>query len=141
MTATVTVTVTDFRRAMAYLIAPEADDYIAIMAVLEASITDLTPAEVASALRKAGTPLDARTVDVRLEQLRDWTAASARTDTSRILRYADPMARHWRYTATRLVGRCSGSWQRCSPVPRRCGRSRCRVSTGSSHPSSISPLT
>jgi Protein of unknown function (DUF2397) len=71
MTATVTVTVTDFRRAMAYLIAPEADDYIAIMAVLEASITDLRPAEVASALREAGTPLDARTVEVRLDQLRD----------------------------------------------------------------------
>ncbi|UOY03714.1 DUF2397 family protein [Blastococcus sp. PRF04-17] len=94
------VTVTDARRAMAYLVAPEADDYIAIMAVLEASVTDMTPAEVASALREASTPLNSDTVETRLDQLRDWTAASARTDTSRILRYADLMARNWRWTAT-----------------------------------------
>lgn len=94
------VAVTDSRRATAYLVAPEADDYIAVMAVLEASITDLTPAEVAQALQAAGTPLDERTVEARLDKLRDWTAASARTDTSRILRHADLLARNWRWTAT-----------------------------------------
>jgi hypothetical protein len=56
------VAVTDSRRAMAYLIAPYADEYVAIMAVLESSITDMTPVEVASALRMAGTPLDPRIV-------------------------------------------------------------------------------
>lgn len=94
------VAVTDSRRAMAYLIAPYADEYVSIMAVLESSITDLTPAEVAAALQSGGVPLDARTVEVRLDRLRDWTAASARTDSSRILRYADLMARNWRWTAT-----------------------------------------
>lgn len=94
------VAVTDSRRAMAYLIAPYADEYVSIMAVLESSITDLTPAEVAAALQAGGVPLDARTVEVRLDRLRDWTAASARTDSSRILRYADLMARNWRWTAT-----------------------------------------
>lgn len=58
--------VMDSRRAMAYLVAPEADDYLAIMAVLEASITDLTPAEVTSALREAGTALGARTYEEAL---------------------------------------------------------------------------
>lgn len=94
------VTVTDSRRATAYLIAPEADEYIAIMRVLEASITDLTPAEVAHSLGEAGMPLDERRVETRLDKLRDWTAASARTDTSRILRHADLLARNWRWTAT-----------------------------------------
>lgn len=94
------VAVTDSRRALAYLVAPEADEYIAIMNVLEASITDLTPREVAQALREAGTPLDDRLVETRLDKLRDWTAASARTDTSRILRHADLLARNWRWTAT-----------------------------------------
>lgn len=94
------VGVTDSRRATAYLIAPEADEYIAIMSVLEASITDLTPSEVAGLLADAGTPLDEKLVETRLDKLRDWTAASARTDTSRILRHADLLARNWRWTAT-----------------------------------------
>lgn len=42
------VGVTDSRRAMAYLVAPGSDDYIRIMAVLESSVTDLTPAEIAA---------------------------------------------------------------------------------------------
>lgn len=95
-----TVEVTDARRTMAYLVAPESDDYIAIMAVLESSVTDLTPAEVTAALRGAGALLDERTVETRLDKLREWTAVSARTDTSRILRHADLLARNWRYTAT-----------------------------------------
>lgn len=94
------VTVTDSRRAVAYLIAPEADDYIAIMAVLESSLTDLTPAEIRIALSAAGVYLEERTVESRLDRLRDWTAVSARTDTSRILRHADLLARNWRWTAT-----------------------------------------
>lgn len=94
------VTVTDSRRATAYLIAPEADEYIAIMSVLEASISDLTPAEVAEHLRESGRALDEKVVETRLDKLRDWTAASARTDTSRILRHADLLARNWKWTAT-----------------------------------------
>jgi len=94
------VTVTDSRRAVAYLVAPEADDYIALMAILESSLTDLTPAEIALELSAGGVHLDERTVEARLDKLRDWTAASARTDTSRILRHADLLARNWRWTAT-----------------------------------------
>jgi hypothetical protein len=94
------VAVTDARRATAYLVAHESDEYIAVMQVLEASITDLTPAEVVRVLAEQGIALDERTVEARLDQLRDWTAASARTDTSRILRHADLLARNWRWTAT-----------------------------------------
>lgn len=98
------VAVSDARRAMAYLIAPESDDYLAIMTVLESSVSELTPGEVLAALQAAGVSLDQRVVEKRLDQLRDWTAVSARTDASRILRHADLLARNWRYTAT-PVGR------------------------------------
>src|SRR5262245_35898531 len=37
------VAVADSRRAVAYRVAPEADEYIAIMGVLEVSVTELTP--------------------------------------------------------------------------------------------------
>lgn len=43
-------------------------------------------------------------LEARLDKLREWGAASARTDASRILRHADLLARNWRYTAT-PVGR------------------------------------
>ena len=92
--------VDDSRRVMAYLLAAESDDYIAVMEVLESSVTDLSPAEVARALLLAGTPLDAHVVDARLEKLRHWGAATARHDTSNIQRYTDLLARNWRYTAT-----------------------------------------
>jgi hypothetical protein len=99
-----TVAVSDARRVTAYLIAPEADEYIAIMTVLESSVSELTPGEVAAAVQAAGISLDQRVIEKRLDQLRDWTAVSARTDASRILRHADLLARNWRYTAT-PVGR------------------------------------
>lgn len=92
--------VDDSRRVITYLVVRESDDYIAVMDVLEASVTDLTPAEVAAALRTAGRPLDVVTVENRLDALRTWSAVSARTDTSRIQRYVDLLARNWRYTAT-----------------------------------------
>ena len=98
------VAVSDARRATAYLIAPEADEYIAVMTVLESSVSELTPVEVAAAVQASGISLDQRVVEKRLDQLRDWTAVSARTDASRILRHADLLARNWRYTAT-PVGR------------------------------------
>lgn len=96
----VTVGVDDSRRVMAYLIASESDDYIAVMDVLEGSVTDLSPAEVTSSLAAAGRPIELKVVEARLEKLRDWTAVSARSDSTRILRYADLLARNWRYTAT-----------------------------------------
>src|SRR5437660_3268142 len=88
------------RSVVVYLVVKESSQYIAIMDVLEASITDLTPGQVAARLHAAGTPLDLSVVEVRLDRLREWGAASARTDTSRIMRYADLLARNWRYTAT-----------------------------------------
>lgn len=98
------VGVDDARLATAFLLARESDEYIAVMDVLETSVNDLTPSDVAAALTAAGTALDVKTVEARLESLRRWTAASARTDTSQILRHADLLARNWRYTAT-PVGR------------------------------------
>jgi uncharacterized protein (TIGR02677 family) len=98
------VGVDDARLATAYLLARESDEYIAVMDVLESSINDLTPAEVSAALTSSGRPLEEKTVEARLESLRRWTAVSARTDTSKIMRHADLLARNWRYTAT-PVGR------------------------------------
>jgi uncharacterized protein (TIGR02677 family) len=85
---------------VSYLIAPESDHYIAIMDALEASITDLAPDEIAARLAGVGTALDTTTMQARLDKLRIWGAVSARTDASRALRYADLLARNWRYTAT-----------------------------------------
>ena len=98
------VGVTDTRLAVVYLTAPGSDEYIAVMDVLEASVTDMTPADVVTALGAAGHPLDEKVVVARLDKLRKWTAVSARTDNARILRYSDIVARNWRYTPT-PVGR------------------------------------
>ncbi|WP_155267895.1 DUF2397 domain-containing protein [Mycobacterium avium] len=80
---------------------PESDEYIAIMAVLESSPSDLTPAEVTAALRDRGTDLDARVVEVRLEKLREWAVVSARSDQTHVRRVQDLLRRNFRYTATR----------------------------------------
>jgi hypothetical protein len=90
----------DARAVVIYLVAPESDQYIAIMDVLESSITDLTPREVVARLPSVGALLGDDVVEARLDKLRQWGAVSARTDTSRILRHADLLARNWRYTAT-----------------------------------------
>jgi uncharacterized protein (TIGR02677 family) len=94
----------DARLALSYLIYGEVDEYIAIMDVLESSVTELTPAEVARAVGDAGRFLAQEVVEDRLDRLRAWGAVHATTDTSRILRYSDMLARNWRYTAT-AVGR------------------------------------
>lgn len=91
----------DGRRAVSYLVAQESSEYIAVMAVLEASSTDLTPAEVTTLLRDRGTPLDQHTVESRLTQLHEWTAVSARSDASHVRRVQDLLFRNFRYTATR----------------------------------------
>ena len=96
------VGVSDNRLALAYLLSRASDDYIAVMDVLEASVTDMTPAEVVAALAAAGHPLGEAAVVKRLDTLRVWTAVSARTDHGRILRYSDIAARNWRYTPTPL---------------------------------------
>jgi uncharacterized protein (TIGR02677 family) len=96
----VIVGVADSRLAVVYLTAPGSDEYIAVMDVLEASVTDMTPAEVVAALAAADRPLDEKVVIARLDKLRKWTAVSARTDNTRILRYSDIVARNWRYTPT-----------------------------------------
>jgi Protein of unknown function (DUF2397) len=94
------VEVTDSRRAVAYLVAPGSDDYIRIMAVLESSVTDLTPAEIAALVSASGPPMSDGVVQARLDKLKDWTAATGRSDPSRIRRHADILARNWRWTAT-----------------------------------------
>jgi uncharacterized protein (TIGR02677 family) len=97
-----TVGVSDSRQAVAYLLSQRSDDYIAVMDVLESSITDMTPAEVVAALAAAGHSMEEAAVVKRLDRLRSWTAVSARTDHGRILRYSDIAARNWRYTPTPL---------------------------------------
>ncbi len=90
----------DDREVLTYLVVPESDQYIAIMDVLEASVLDLTEAEVATRLSAVGVHIATDTLDARLQQLRTWGAVSSRPDASRILRYADLLGRHWRYCAT-----------------------------------------
>lgn len=94
----------DSRSALTYLLVKEANDYIAIMDILEQSVTELTPGAVARAMADRGGPLLLATVEDRLESLRSWGATHATSDTSKILRHSDILARNWRYTAT-AVGR------------------------------------
>ncbi|OQR59958.1 hypothetical protein B6E66_32520 [Streptomyces maremycinicus] len=90
----------DAREVVGYLVRPESGDYIAIMDVLEGSVTDLTVAEVAAALPATGLRMDARLVETRLDALKLMGAVSVRSDASNARRYADILARNWRYTAS-----------------------------------------
>lgn len=90
----------DARITLSYLNAPESGDYIAVMDVLEASVNDLTPVQVAAALAAAGHHLAADVVEHRLESLREWRAISGTQDTSRILRHSDLLLRNRRYALT-----------------------------------------
>lgn len=90
----------DSRSAIGYLLWPESDDYIAIMDLLEASLTELTAAEITAALASAGRKLPAHVVESRLDSLKTSGAVSARSDTSRARRYSELLARNWRYTAS-----------------------------------------
>jgi hypothetical protein len=90
----------DARAAISYLVLGAIDDYIALMDVLESAVGDLSPADVAQAVTDAGHPLDVEIVEDRLDQLRAWGVVHATTDTSRILRHSDLLARNWRYTPT-----------------------------------------
>lgn len=92
------------RVVLSYLLYGDVDDYVALMDVLEASVTELSPAEVTRAVAEVGRPLALDAVEDRLESLRHWGAAHATTDTSRIRRHSDLLARNWRYSAT-AVGR------------------------------------
>ncbi len=97
---TLALEVTDSRRCVAYLLVGEADQYIAVMDVLESSVTDLTPAEVSRALHAEGVELSVDIVERRLDRLRAWDAVSARTDAKLIKTREQLLARNWRYTAT-----------------------------------------
>ena len=94
----------DARLTLSYLNAPESADYIAVMDVLEASINDLSPVQVASALATIDRYLPADVVEARLESLRKWGAITGSQDTSRILRHSDLLLRNRRYALTQ-VGR------------------------------------
>src|SRR5262245_57707453 len=83
----------DSRSAIIYLTSPNAEDYIAIMDVLEASVTEMTAAEVTTALVLAGHRLPADLVETRLDSLKSNGAVSARSDTSRARRYSELLAR------------------------------------------------
>lgn len=96
----VAVPADDARLVVAYLVVPESDSYIAIMDVLESSVDDLTPREVATQLSARGIWLEEGLVEARLDKLREWRAVTARTDNSKVLRHADILSRNWRYTAT-----------------------------------------
>ncbi|MFF4978264.1 DUF2397 domain-containing protein [Streptomyces sp. NPDC001083] len=92
--------VTDARKVVGYLVRQESSDYIAIMDVLEGSVTDLTVSEVTTALLATGLRMDARLVETRLDALKDIGAVSVRSDTSHARRYAEILAKNWRYTAS-----------------------------------------
>lgn len=111
----------DSRRVVAYLTAPESDEYIAVMAVLEGEVTDRTPAEITSRLRSIGIQLDQKIIETRLDKLVAWGAASPRADASQLRRYADLLARNRRYTATptgRQVHRFYNSYLAGTPAMR-----------------------
>lgn len=92
--------VADARQVVGYLVRPESGEYIAIMDVLEGSVTDLTAAQVTAALLAAGRRLDVRTVEARLDALKTMGAVSVRSDTSGARRYVEILAANWRYTAS-----------------------------------------
>jgi len=122
----------DARITLCYLNATESADYIAVMDVLEASINDLSPAQVASALAAAGRYLPADVVENRLESLRDWRAITGTQDTSRILRHSDLLLRNRSYARTQ-AGRQIHPFYPRSPTRCSCPHSthRRRPSTGS----------
>lgn len=91
---------TDTRRVVAFLLATESDDYVAIMEVFEASITDLTPPDVGAALDAAGRHLEPAIVESRLKRLWKWGAVSTRVDSSKLNRKEDLLHSNWRYSAT-----------------------------------------
>src|SRR5690242_6461326 len=62
----------DLRLALSYLLYGELDDYVALMDVLEASVIELSPGEVAQVLAGAGHPIPHDVVEDRLERLRHW---------------------------------------------------------------------
>jgi uncharacterized protein DUF2397 len=92
------------RIALSYLLHGEVADYVAVMDVLEASVTEMSPVEIALAVSELGPQLPTDVVEDRLQSLRRWGVVHATTDTSRIQRHSDLLARNWRYTAT-AVGR------------------------------------
>jgi hypothetical protein len=110
------VGVTDSRRAMGYLVAPGSDDYIRIMAVLESSVTDLTPGEIAVLVSAAGPPMADSLVQKRLDKLKDWTAATGRSDPSRIRRHADILARKLANMIRTHRQADRSRWQRLDPA-------------------------
>lgn len=109
--AEATVAGQDSRAAVGYLVVPEAGEYIAVMDVLESSVTEMTSAEVRAARQHTGLHLPISIVEDRLEKLVDRGAASHKSDTTRARWYSDLMARNWRYTATYIglgTGRPAG---------------------------------
>ncbi|KPC59221.1 DUF2397 family protein [Streptomyces chattanoogensis] len=90
----------DARQVVGYLVRPEAGDYIAIMDVLDGSVTDRTVAEIAAALSDTGHRMELRLVETRLDALKSMGAVSVRSDTSHARRYSEILARNWRYTAS-----------------------------------------
>ncbi len=100
MTPAVDDGMSDARQVVGYLVRRESGDYIAIMDVLEGSVTDLTVAEVAAALSAAGLRMETGVVEKRLDELKAMRAVSVRSDVSHARRYAEILARNWRYTAS-----------------------------------------
>ncbi|MFP3712654.1 DUF2397 family protein [Puerhibacterium sp. TATVAM-FAB25] len=92
---------TDARIVTSYLTAPESDDYIAILSVLDAVGGELTPAQVAAELRTAGHSPDVAKVEARLGALRGWGVVSPRQDNNNARVVADLLAKNFRYTLTR----------------------------------------
>ncbi|GGT44402.1 DUF2397 family protein [Streptomyces chromofuscus] len=90
----------DPSRPFGYLLSPRREQYAGIMAVLERSVDQLTPSEVASALAAEGLDLPLAVVVQRLRALSEtFLAASGRPD-SDIERWQELNGARWRYSAT-----------------------------------------
>jgi len=97
-------TARDARMALSYLVAERTDDYVAVMDVLEASVSELSPVEITRELAEAGHSIPEPVVEDRLDALRQWGVVHATDDPSKILRHSDLLSRNWRYSPT-AVGR------------------------------------
>jgi hypothetical protein len=131
----------DPRSVVAYWLSTHVAQYAAILDVLEASVDDLRPAQIANQLRGTGHPLGDDVVIRRLEKLHEWAVVTGRSDPSDARVAAQLLARNFRYSMTaqgRRIHRVYGEMLtenivREIPIARR--RPQPRFPGSSTHPS------
>ncbi|GCD19280.1 hypothetical protein CTKZ_08420 [Cellulomonas algicola] len=96
----VIIAVDDGRSVVAYWLSEHADEYAAILDVLEAAVDDLRPTQIVARLRTQEITLDDDAVVRRLESLQRWRAVTGRPDPSDARAAAQLLARNFRYAIT-----------------------------------------